>query len=385
MSQSKQQIMCIGVMSGTSMDGIDAALIKIKERDRSQRPVITHIASITHAYSTPERELIKKCLNQRALNECLSLASLWSEKAADLILCLLDAHDISPADIEVIGMHGPTISHIPPSVSDDAFSYQANNISLLAQRTGITSVGNFRTRDIASGGEGAPLAPFFHQLLFGSNKKVQCVHNLGGISNVTFINRSKVELSFDTGPANMWIDLCAQYKSEGTKLFDKNGKMASCGKVDPALLQRLLDHPYFSKDLPKSTGWEVFGADFISRFQSALDRLSSEDALATVTEAVAVSIAGAYQKYIFPRAVPTEIILCGGGCKNSHLVSRLSHHLPTEIICSDELGYDHQSIEAMCFAVLAHYTKQGRNNTLQEATFARTPVCAGEIAWGPSS
>jgi anhydro-N-acetylmuramic acid kinase len=253
----------------------------------------------------------------------------------------------------------------------------------LAQRTGITVVGNFRTADIAAGGEGAPMAPAAHRLLFGTG--TVAVQNLGGIGNVTLLRRGRVELAFDTGPANLWLDTVIRWKTGGKLLLDRDGALARRGAVNRPLLAKLLSHPYFRRKPPKSAGWEEFGPPYLERHRPILRRLDLKDALATVTFATAIATADAYERFVFPRARPRTLVLAGGGAQNSFFVELLGRLLPVlRITGSDEFGIPPEQLESVCFALLAVETLRGHPSNEPRATGAKHPVTCGEIAWGAS-
>lgn len=228
------------------------------------------------------------------------------------------------------------------------------------------------------GGEGAPIATFFHQIVFGQKNKTISVHNLGGISNISLIQNQKIRIGFDTGPANMLLDMTMQIETENKKLFDKNGAVASSGQVDSALLKKMLKHKFFTQKPPKSCGREEFGEIFYRRFESELLKLSLPDRMATLTELVALSIAQAYNNFCKPK--PVKIIFCGGGAHNTYLLKRISFHMPEVMLkTTADLGWPEQAIEGAAFALLAAARVLNKKSNLPLSTGASRFTSLGKV------
>ncbi|WP_447927171.1 anhydro-N-acetylmuramic acid kinase [Vreelandella sp. EE27] len=368
----------IGLMSGTSLDGIDAALVAISP---SGAPKLLD----THAEPMPEP------LRQALLTLCHAEHTRFSElAAAEEQFCALQAWAVkallekagrTPGEIRAIGSHGQTIEHAPEGhAGGPAYTHQLDNPSLLAELTGMSVVADFRRRDLAAGGQAAPLAPAFHQALFQTAGEEQLVLNLGGIANVTWLPAApeKPVLGFDTGPANVLMDAWfTRHAQHPTARFDKDGGWAKSGRIDPALLARLLDEPFFVLTPPRSTGRELFHTEWL------LAKLTGEedaaDVQATLAELTAVSVAGAIDK-LLPSAAPLTLITGGGGAHNAHLMARLAHHLPNAVLTSPAAyGWPEDWIEAGAFGWLAHQRLEGLPGNLASVTGARGPRVLGGV------
>jgi len=308
-------------MSGTSLDGIDGVLISI--RNERKGLAVSTLAHVHWRYPKDFVETVREIAAEGGLIESAYFGAAWSEAAAKVIKKLCDRAHVSPSNVEVVGAHGQTVAHLPTPRkflgNSLGVTIQLADISRLAIRAGIPVVGNFRSADVALGGQGAPLVPHAHRILFGSKNKSIAVQNMGGIGNVTLLKQGRVVSAFDTGPGNIWIDTVMRWKTAGKKTFDRNGALARKGKVDRVVLLILLSHPYFRKRPPKSTGWEEFGKAYLQKVKSHLMNMKLEDALATVTHATALATAEAYRRFVFPKAKPSELILAGGGAKNQFL------------------------------------------------------------------
>lgn len=346
----------LGLMSGTSLDGIDVVAVDFSEK---KLRLLGH-----HFLSYPEElrdELLRLSVPgeneiERAGKVSLTLAKLYAQATLEL----LDAYDISRDIIEAIGVHGQTVRHRP----SEGWSLQLNAPALVAELTGLDVVADFRSRDLAAGGEGAPLVPGFHAALFSSNTVARAIVNLGGIANVTLLpprNKRYLRVSgFDCGPANVLLDAWAN-KHLG-KPFDENGAWAATGKVDAELLEKLLAHPYFSKPTPKSTGREDFNLAWL---ESLVGETTPADVERTLIALTAKTVANACKK-------APEVYLCGGGTKNALLFKEIQNELaPTsEVFSTEALGVDPVHVEAMAFAWLARAYFLRRPGSLCEATHA---------------
>lgn len=350
-------------MSGTSLDGIDAAIVDIRGRR------IQTLAFESRPYPHGVREAI---LNVSTPAEIARLDMLLGELYAEAVKRIG-----SRKTIELIGCHGQTIYHQGKPAKylgrRIACTWQIGNASVIAERTGIPVVSDFRSRDMAAGGQGAPLVPFVDYLLFRDARRNRIALNIGGIANITAIPAGAGPndvIAFDTGPGNMMIDALATEYTRGRQRFDRGGAIAASGRVNRLLLSKLLADPYYAAPPPKSAGREQYG----HRLKRA--GLSLPDLIATVTELTAETIALGIRQTL--RA--DEIIVSGGGAHNRHLMARLKVLMPdAALLTSDDFGVKVDAKEAVAFAVLAHETWRGRPSNLPSATGARHPVILGKI------
>jgi anhydro-N-acetylmuramic acid kinase len=263
---------------------------------------------------------------------------------------------------------------------------QLGEAAVIAERTSITTIADFRVADVAAGGQGAPLVSYVDWLLYRHPSRQRAVQNIGGIGNVTYLpaaTSTEQVLSFDTGPGNMLIDYAAQQASDGMLTFDRDGKLASQGHVSETLLAQLMTHPYLSQPLPKTTGREQFGVFFAQRIweQAVKQGLSGVDILATLTAFTAASIADSYRRFL-PGPVD-EVIVGGGGASNPTMLRMLAERLPnTRVLRQEDLGYLSDAKEAIAFAILAYEGLHGRPGNLPSCTFARHPAVLGKITPG---
>lgn len=335
----------IGMMSGTSADGIDLSLIEIKKRTK-------FINSAFYPYPPELKDFILKISTLEELTYAdFALGELFALSAKKFINSL----GIEKSEISLISSHGQTIRHLPEYIKLGRLkvrgTLQIGDISVIAIRTGIITVGDFRPAHIAGGGEGAPLSPFFHRKFFWCRNEKRVVVNIGGIANITFIN-SEPMLAFDTGPGNMVIDGVVRILFG--KEMDEDGKIASRGKAEENVIKELLFHPFFRKKPPKSTGREEFGTSFIEKLLhlSQKRNLEPEDIVSTASEITIRSIINAIKKYSPYK--PERVILCGGGAKNLYLLNRLKEELKN-VSTSDEFGFPVKSVESAGFALMGYY------------------------------
>ncbi len=382
----------IGLMSGTSVDGIDAALVQVHGGLNSLNArVLTH-----HQQRWPkalrERLLAVMAPASPRTAEICELNMLTARHFADAARNLLKKAGVATSKITAIGSHGQTICHLPPvrgskRVGKLGSTLQIGDPSVIAALTGITTVGNFRPADMAVGGQGAPLVPLVDKLLFRAAHRTRCIQNIGGIGNVTWLPPRGINteiIAFDTGPGNMLIDTLAALITHGAMAYDRDGKLAAAGRVNMPILRKLQSIEYFMRPPPKSTGREIFGALLGKALLKRYPKVSDDDLLATATELTAWSIAASYGQFL-PR-MPEETILCGGGAENPFLVERIKVHL-AEAGCHcvrhiAELGIVNKAREAMAFAVLAALTLENIPGNLPAATGARQPVILGTISRG---
>ena len=356
----------IGVMSGTSLDGLDIALIE-------QTPAIRLIA--THYIPMPESlraELLGLCASGPDEIARSAIAQQnWVKLAAQGIHSLLAQQKLKPADIRAIGSHGQTIRHEPTR----GFTVQIGNPALLTELTGITVVSDFRSRDVAAGGQGAPLVPAFHEALFDQSCGKRAVLNVGGFSNLSLIESDKPVAGFDCGPGNVLLD--AWINAQRGENYDRDGQWAASGQVEPLLLNALLSDPFFATQGPKSTGREVFNLEWLQEHLARLPALPPENVQATLLELTALTIVESLQA---AQTDTQELLVCGGGAHNSVLMNRLSSLLPNTAVSSTAThGVDPDWVEAMAFAWLAHCCLEGIAANRPSVTGARGLRILGAI------
>lgn len=350
----------VGLLSGTSMDAVDSVLISIDPQ---------HKLTCKHFQTYPIPTALIKTLRLISMGESdsLRLAAELDQQLGELFaqatLALLAAVSLAPKDIRAIGSHGQTLLH---NVGGEfPYTLQVGDPHIIAARTGIATVADFRRRDVACGGQGAPFGPLIHQQLFHQPLRQRAVLNIGGIANLSLLaNASQPSLTgFDTGPGNVLIDAYCQQHLD--LAYDHNGELAARGTLDHALIQQWLTDPYFSQATPKSTGTDYFNLAWLNRFSTQLKDNHNSN-LANLTELIALSITQA-----LPTAID-ELIVCGGGAHNSYLLARLQQHLPTcDVFCSERLGFSPDAVEAILFAWLAHQHVQQQPVDLRTITGAR--------------
>jgi anhydro-N-acetylmuramic acid kinase len=379
----KGKMRVVGLMSGTSADGVDAAVVEI---DKGK---VRLLAFDTFAYpAVLRRQIHGLCRPESArLDDICHYNFVLGEVFADAVIKLCSKSGISLGSIDLIGSHGQTIYHQPYGKyygrRKIRSTLQIGEPSVIAQRTGITTVADFRPCDVAAGGQGAPLVPFADYILFRHKRLARAVQNIGGIANVTFLPGGCTQddiIAFDTGPGNMVIDDIIRFISGGRKHYDESGKMAARGTVDKRLLDEMLRHPFFRQRPPKSTGREEFGAGFAERIYHRAGKkgLADADIVTTVTALSAKSIVQAYRRWL--PVMPDELILCGGGAHNRTLVEMLHAEMPeVKMLTTDDFGISVDAREAVSFAILAWAAIKGMTNNVPAATGAKKAVIVGKI------
>jgi len=382
----------IGLMSGTSCDGIDACLVKITGNGLSTE--IDIIGFETYPYKNEIRELIfeASCKETGTVDKICRLNFILGKLFADAARQIAGKLSVPLSEIDIVGSHGQTIYHISSlkekNDKEVRSTLQIGESSVIAQETGVTTVADFRTRDIAAGGEGAPLVPYADFILFGREDIGRAIQNIGGISNVTFLPAGKninEIIAFDNGPGNMIIDRFAEIITDGRLKYDKNGELASKGKLNQDLLERLCNHPYLSKHPPKSTGREDFGIQFSNDLYKELrqDNIDILDVIATITAFTAKSISDSYKEFIQPHYKIDEVIISGGGVRNPVMFQFLKDYLvDIEIGKVDDFGIPSDAKEALAFAILANETISGNPGNVPSATGAKESVVLGKIIPG---
>ncbi len=377
----------VGLMSGTSADGTDVALVHVEGRPPRLRWRLIHFYTVSHPPEVREAILAATRPETGRVDALCRLHALLGEQFARAALEGIRRAGYTPDRVDLIGSHGQTVWHAPEA--DPPATLQLGNPAIIAERTGIPVVSDFRSRDMAAGGQGAPLVAYVDVLLLRDETRVRAAQNIGGIANVTFLPPTTREdlpiLAFDTGPGNVLIDDMARRATGGRRTFDKDGQLARRGRVHRGLLEDLLRDPYYRQPPPKSTGRELFTEAYAASIWERGRRLglSPEDLVATVTALTAHSIARAYRDFL--PEYPQEVILSGGGAYNPTLVSMLREVLaPAQVRLSDEVGLPADAKEAIAFAILAYETWHGRPGNLPEATGAHHRVVLGSITPGRS-
>src|SRR5271170_2847350 len=387
------KVFAIGLMSGTSHDGVSAAVVELDQRSR---PPARLIAFRTFPYARRLRqELLAASANEKVGAAAISTLNfaLGREFGRAAIEIARRAR-IAMSDIAFIGSHGHTFFHLPPrraARGQIASTMQLGESAVIAAATGVPAVADFRTMDLAMGGEGAPLAPLAHLWLFADPRRGRVVQNIGGIANATYIpprarNDNPDLIAFDTGPGNGMIDALASRVSGGRMRMDRNGRLAANAQVIEPLLAKLMQHPYFRRRPPKSTGREEFGTHLLDRIVADARQMKvvDHDLIATVTALTARSIADACRRFIFPRGPVGQLIVTGGGAKNPTLMRMLATDLPdVEVITAQDVGVDGDALEAVAFAILGYQMLRGRQGNIPSVTGARAPAVLGKLTMPP--
>jgi anhydro-N-acetylmuramic acid kinase len=400
----------LGLMSGTSLDGIDVALLEVEEVAESYTSLPPNagagalapslswelLAFRTIPYTRVQRTSIQRAMSSGGVRDLALLHTRLGEWFAKAVLDLLGGAGVKPRDVAALGSHGQTLWHEPPTPGVRGSSFQLGCPSTLSERTGIGVVSDFRARDVAAGGHGAPLVPWADRVLFSSGVRPRALQNLGGIGNVTWLPRAGDPtpiLAFDTGPGVVLLDAAASLATGGAASCDHDGQLARRGTVRRAILERLKAHPFFRKPPPRSTGREVFGPDMVADVARELGEETGQvlapgspeegwpDLLATLTALTAWSMGDAYRRWVLPRGVG-EVFLMGGGARNPALFAAISQELaPVPVRSGEALGMDPDAREAAAFALLAWAHLKGIPANVPEATGSRGPRVLG--SWTP--
>jgi anhydro-N-acetylmuramic acid kinase len=381
---NKEEKLVVGLMSGTSMDGIDAALVRIKGSGFETKVEV--IKFICFPYESSLLLRLENVGTSGLTSDVCELNFLVGQAFAKAARAVIQEAGFSTCDIDLIGSHGQTIYHNPPSSKKGVPStIQIGELDVIAEGTGITTVGDFRTRDMAAGGEGAPLVPYVDYLLFYNSAKVSIAQNIGGIANATVVTENIEDvIAFDTGPGNMLMDKVVSLATDGKDKYDKDGKLASQGLVNKGLLQKLLSLPFFAQLPPKSTGAELFGNEKAQELYSLVKNktISLNDLMATLLELTTESIALSYERFILPKWKISQVILSGGGARNPVLVERLKKRLSSVTFStSDDYGIPLDAKEAVAFAILANELISGNFTNLPSVTGAKRRVPLGKIVF----
>ncbi|MGG1517128.1 anhydro-N-acetylmuramic acid kinase [Paenibacillus oryzisoli] len=391
----QKSLVVAGLMSGTSLDGIDVAIVRIDGCGMNAKVQPLHFESFSYDEELREKLKALCSVEHSDVAQVCGMNVVMAEKFAEAVLRTAKLAGMKMEEIDLISSHGQTVWHIP--VADAAHAYlpkstlQIGDLSVLAKRTGRPVVGDFRTADMAVGGQGAPLAPYGDLILFRDAVKGRILQNIGGIGNCTAIpamgDTARVEdaelIAFDTGPGNMVLDQVVHELSGGQLAYDADGAWAARGEVQANVLEQMLAHPYFAQLPPKTTGRELFGKAYTLVWLASVQAqgLSPDDIVATATAFTAHSIARAYEAFILPRMEIAEVIVSGGGARNRTLLAMLQALLPQQAITtSDAFGISGDAKEAILFALLGNDWIHGVPNNLPSATGADRPTIMGKLA-----
>jgi anhydro-N-acetylmuramic acid kinase len=362
----------VGLMSGTSMDGIDAVLLEIDEQGMRVK------AAAARSWPLDLQRRLRRAAEEYmhlGLMEFGQLDTIVGGEFAAAAADLLKANGLAAASVRAIGSHGQTVLHQPRDTAP--FTLQIGDPNIIAERLSVDVVADFRRRDVAAGGEGAPLMPAFHVAAFGVAGQYNAVANIGGIANVSLLQADGSVTGFDTGPGNCLLD--AWSRSQRGRPYDEHGRWAASGAVQPDLLQRMLEDPYFARRPPKSTGRETFSDRWLERALSG-SHASAADVQATLTELTARSVAGALTS---AGTQPTQLLVCGGGAQNTYLMERLRRALPrSQVDTTLARGIDPQHVEAAGFAWLAYRYVNALPGNLPSVTGATHLVPLGGLYRG---
>lgn len=396
----------IGMMSGTSLDGMDAVICQFNHdmgdtenpsNKDSTQPPMQLLATYSQDFPPRLRKVLLALCQPNGVNQLVPEADEpnseldwfgwasreYAEFASEVVNTLLQQADIDAESVLAIGCHGQTVRHRPQM----GFSLQLVDANIIAERTGISVVSDFRRRDMAVGGQGAPLVPAFHQALFGASDDTRVILNLGGIANITVLPADGKDqvVGYDTGPANLLLDAWTALHTDNS--YDTSGAWAQSGKIIEPLLEQLLVHPFFTQPHPKSTGREDFNLawlqDELQTFDqtSVYTRYSSADVQATLTELTAISASAQINMFINAKE-NSSVSVCGGGALNDYLMTRLQAHLPhSTVMTTDHLGLAPTWVEAVAFAWLARQTLMGETGNLPAVTGANKGVVLGQVCF----
>lgn len=389
--ENNTPVIVVGLMSGTSLDGIDAAVVRITGSGLQSQVELLHYYNIP--YDSSIRGKLKELCSEghSSSSRVCSMNAYLGTRFADAAIEAVREAGLSMDDIHFISSHGQTIWHIPEGEAGNPYSVpsslQIGDLSVIAKHTGKMVVGDFRTADMAVGGQGAPLAPYGDFILFRHEHIGRLLQNIGGIGNCSAIpagaDATEV-LAFDTGPGNMVMDETVQVLSGGRLTYDEGGRWAAQGKADERLVAEMMSHVYFQTVPPKSTGRELFGKAYAAWFleKARVRNLSDADTVATATAFTAHSIVDSYKRYVFPVCEIQEVIVSGGGAHNAELLRILAAMLPEQkIMTSAQLGFHDDAKEAVIFAVLGNDFMHGIPNNLPAATGAQRPTVMGKLAF----
>jgi anhydro-N-acetylmuramic acid kinase len=374
----------IGLMSGTSLDGVDGVIYDFSGQISKVAAKVTAFASAPFPAELRTELLALNSAGDNELHRAAVAANTLTRVYAHVVNQLLIQANLSPADICAIGAHGQTVRHRPGEFDGTGYTLQLNNPALLAELTGIDVVADFRSRDVAAGGQGAPLVPAFHQEAFAGQNKVgqnesAAVLNIGGISNLSILGQDEPSLGFDCGPGNALMDYwCHLHTGE---LFDADGAWAASGRVNPVLLNQLMSEPFIAKKPPKSTGRDLFNAAWLKQQLQGFDDILSNDVQSTLTEFTAIACAKNTASYAGSNKNDSKtLIVCGGGALNGQLMRRLQVALPNmAVVSSEAYGLPPLQVEAAAFAWLARKAVRRETASFKSVTGAQGSRILGAV------
>lgn len=385
----------VGLMSGTSVDGIDAALVEIEGHGSSSR--VRQKAFASYPFPPGIRAKVFRLFNPKEarVDEICQLDFLLGELFAAAVERLLKDNGVRAEDVDLVSSAGQTIWHDPQPIVEEIHvawidhpivtrsTFAIGQSAVIAERTGITTVGDLRVRDVAAGGQGAPLIAYADWVLLRDDRAGRCIQNIGGIGNVTYLPPAATPadvIAFDTGPGNMVIDALIEVATNGEWKFDRNGEWGARGHVLPQLLDAWMDDVYFHRTPPKTTGREHFGVQFARRILTESQGVRIEDLIATATALTAESIAAAYRDFVLPRGPIDQMIAGGGGAQNPTLMRMIRERLPdVPLMSHEDLGIDSNAKEAIALAIIANDAVAGLNTNIPGATGGR-PTVLGKIS-----
>ncbi|MBS10238.1 MAG: anhydro-N-acetylmuramic acid kinase [Gemmatimonadetes bacterium] len=380
----------VGLMSGTSADGIDAALVSIENESGSEFELV---AFETTAYPNDlKQEILSSCDARTGTVDLIArLDAVLGQWFANAALSVIASADIDIKTVRAIGSHGQTVHHLPDAGEwfgvPARSTLQIGNASVIAEQTGIQTVSDFRSRDVAVGGQGAPLVPLIDYLVFADPEKHRALLNVGGIANVTVLpvgGGLDSVTAFDTGPGNVIIDGLVHRMTDGAEGFDQDGRIALGARIHEEVLRKWLSHPYFELQPPRSTGREVFGGAYVDALIERHADVPLPDLIATATAFTAEAVAESLRAYTPDFDRLDELHVSGGGSLNPFLMSQLQERLgQIQVGSTDDLGLSAEAKEAVAFAILAHRTLNGLPGNVPSATGASHPVVLGQITPAP--
>jgi anhydro-N-acetylmuramic acid kinase len=385
----KDEKTIVGLMSGTSADGIDAVLVRMQ--GTGVGTTITIRAQETLKYTAAVRAKILRCQGPSTTARDITLLDAYlGELFSHAVVHVCRSAGVSPAEVDLVGSHGQTIYHHPHPEKMPGYavtgSLQVGNAAVIAERTGITVVSGFRSRDMAAGGQGAPLAPILDYTLYHHASRGRIVVNIGGIANMTTLPAGAEKdgvCAFDTGPGNCLIDTAMEKFTDGRMQCDEDGRWASAGKVDAPLLKRLLDHPFLNEKPPKSLDKETFGHAFLDGLLTDFSDRQPKDLVATLTAFTVKSLTAAIMEFALQTARYEEIIISGGGVHNPVIMEGLRGGFPKLVVSTtDDYGLPGKAKEAVLMAFLANEAVMGTPGNIPSATGAGSPVVLGSITPG---
>ena len=378
----------IGLMSGTSVDGVDAALVEIRGHGLDTQVELIRFHS--HPFALPVRERIFDLFQPEtsSVDEICQMNFLIGEIFAEAALSVVRDARLGMEEIDLIGSHGQTVYHLPPQTGAQYIpsTLQLGESAVISYRTGIPTIANFRVADLAAGGQGAPLVPYVDFLLFRQPDRTVALQNIGGISNVTLIPGGATGsdvLASDTGPGNMIIDSVMEILTNGEEKYDNAGQFAAQGSICESLLEEWLGHPFISAPPPKTTGRETFGRQFAHQaIKQAQDQnVGQADLVATLTAFTAETIFDYYRRFLFPYCSVDAIYISGGGVHNLTLMEHLKTLFqPIPLLPIDSIGFSSDAKEAIAFAVLANEAVHGHPTNLPQVTGASQPMVLGTFS-----